>query len=37
MGNSITDTGEISSIMGNIGIPLTGSVSAGFVIGFMKG
>ena len=35
--NSITNTGEISNIMANIGIPLTGSLSAGFVIGFMKG
>jgi uncharacterized membrane protein (Fun14 family) len=37
IGNSITNTGEISNIMGNVGIPLTGSLSAGFVIGFMKG
>ena len=37
IGNSITNTGDISSITGNIGIPLTGSLSAGFAIGFMKG
>jgi uncharacterized membrane protein (Fun14 family) len=37
IGNSITNTGEISNIMGNVGIPLTGSRSAGFVIGFTKG
>jgi len=37
IGNSITNTGEISNTMGNVGIPLTGSLSAGFVIGFMKG
>jgi uncharacterized membrane protein (Fun14 family) len=37
IGNSVTNTGEISNIMGNLGIPLTGSLSAGFVIGFMKG
>jgi uncharacterized membrane protein (Fun14 family) len=36
-GNSITNIGEISTIMANLGIPLTGGVSAGFVIGFMKG
>ena len=37
IGNSITNTGEISTIMGNLGIPLTGSLSAGFIIGFSKG
>jgi uncharacterized membrane protein (Fun14 family) len=37
IGNSITNTGEISNIMGIVGIPLAGSLSAGFVIGFMKG
>jgi uncharacterized membrane protein (Fun14 family) len=37
IGNSITNTGEISNIMGFVGMPLTGSLSAGFVIGFMKG
>ena len=37
IGNSITNTGEISNTMGNVGISLTGSLSAGFVIGFMKG
>jgi uncharacterized membrane protein (Fun14 family) len=37
IGNSITNTGEISNIMGIVGILLTGSPSARFVIGFMKG
>jgi uncharacterized membrane protein (Fun14 family) len=37
IGNSITNTGEISTITENVGIPLTGSLSAGFVIGFLKG
>jgi len=37
IGNSITNTGDISNIIGNMGIPLTGSLSAGFAIGFMKG
>jgi len=37
IGNSITNTGEISNIMGIVGIPLTGSLSAGSVIGFMRG
>ena len=37
IGNSITNTGEFSNIMGNVGIPLTGSLSAGFIVGFMKG
>lgn len=37
IGNSITNSGDISNIMGNIGIPLTGSLLAGFAIGFMKG
>lgn len=35
--NPITNTEENSNIVGNVGIPLTGSLSAGFVIGFMKG
>jgi uncharacterized membrane protein (Fun14 family) len=37
IGNSISNTGDISNIIGNVGIPLTGSLSAGFAIGFMKG
>jgi uncharacterized membrane protein (Fun14 family) len=37
VGNSIISTGDISNIIGNIGIPLAGSLSAGFAIGFMKG
>jgi uncharacterized membrane protein (Fun14 family) len=37
VGNSITSTGDISNLIGNVGIPLTGSLSAGFAIGLMKG
>ena len=37
IGNSISASGDISNIIGNIGLPLTGSLSAGFAIGFMKG
>jgi uncharacterized membrane protein (Fun14 family) len=36
IGNSIT-TAEISTLIGNVGIPLTGSLSTGFAIGFSKG
>lgn len=35
--NTITDTGEISNMIDNVGLPLTGSISFGFAIGFMKG
>ncbi len=35
--NSLTDTGQISTIAGNLGIPLTGGLAAGFAIGMMKG
>jgi hypothetical protein len=35
--NSQTDTGQISTIAGNLGIPLTGGLAAGFAIGLMKG
>lgn len=31
--SSLTDTGQISSIAGNLGIPLTGGLAAGFAIG----
>jgi uncharacterized membrane protein (Fun14 family) len=34
---SLTDTGQISAITGNLGIPLTGGLAAGFAIGLMKG
>jgi len=37
IGNSITNTGQISTITANLGIPLTGGLSAGFAFGFMKG
>ncbi len=33
----ITDTNQISAIAGNLGIPLTGGLAAGFAIGLMKG
>ena len=36
IGNSITDTGQISTITANLGIPLTGGLSGGFVLGLMK-
>jgi uncharacterized membrane protein (Fun14 family) len=35
--NSLTDTGQISSIAGDLGIPLTGGLASGFAIGIMKG
>jgi uncharacterized membrane protein (Fun14 family) len=35
--NSLTDSGQISAITGNLGIPLTGGLAAGFAIGLMKG
>lgn len=35
--NSFTDTGQISSIAGDLGIPLTGGLAAGFAIGLLKG
>jgi uncharacterized membrane protein (Fun14 family) len=37
IGNSLMDTGQISTIAGNLGIPLTGGLAAGFAIGLMKG
>jgi uncharacterized membrane protein (Fun14 family) len=33
----LTDTGQISAITVNLGIPLTGGLSAGFAVGLMKG
>jgi uncharacterized membrane protein (Fun14 family) len=35
--NSLTDSGQISAIAGNLGIPLTEGLAAGFAIGLMKG
>jgi uncharacterized membrane protein (Fun14 family) len=35
--HSLTDTGQISTITGNLGIPLTGGLAAGFAVGIMKG
>ena len=37
LAHSLTDTGQTSTITGNIGIPLTGGLAAGFAIGVMKG
>jgi uncharacterized membrane protein (Fun14 family) len=37
IGNSITNTGGVTSVMGNLGLPLTGGLSAGLAIGFVKG
>jgi uncharacterized membrane protein (Fun14 family) len=34
--DSLTDTGQVSAIAGNLGIPLTGGLAAGFAIGLMK-
>jgi uncharacterized membrane protein (Fun14 family) len=35
--HSLTDTSQISVISGNLGIPLTGGLAAGFAFGIMKG
>lgn len=35
--HSLTDTSQISLISGNLGIPLTGGLAAGFAFGIMKG
>lgn len=35
--NSLTDAGQVSTIAGNLGIPLTGGLAAGFAIGLAKG
>ncbi len=37
LAHSLTDTGQISTITGNLGIPMTGGLAAGFAIGLMKG
>ena len=37
LAHSLTDTGQISTITGNLGIPLTGGLATGFAIGVMKG
>lgn len=34
---SLTDTGQISTITGNLGIPLTSGLAAGIAIGLLKG
>jgi uncharacterized membrane protein (Fun14 family) len=35
--NTLTDTGQVSAIAGNLGIPLTGGLAAGFALGLVKG
>lgn len=37
LARSLTDVGQISTISGNLGIPLTGGLAAGFAFGVMKG
>jgi uncharacterized membrane protein (Fun14 family) len=37
LAHSLTDTSQISVISGNLGIPLTGGLAAGFAFGIMKG
>jgi uncharacterized membrane protein (Fun14 family) len=37
IGDSISNSREISNTIGNIGIPLIGSLSAVFAVGFVKG
>jgi uncharacterized membrane protein (Fun14 family) len=37
LASTLTDTGQISTIAGNLGIPLTGGLAAGFAFGFLKG
>jgi uncharacterized membrane protein (Fun14 family) len=36
LAHSLTDTSQISVISGNLGIPLTGGLAAGFAFGIMK-
>ena len=36
LAHSLTDVGQISTISGNLGIPLTGGLAAGFAFGVMK-
>ncbi|SRR6266498_4365450 len=35
--NTMTDTGQISAIAGNLGLPLTGGLAAGLTLGLIKG
>lgn len=35
--STVTDLGQISTIAGNLDLPLTGGLAACFAIGFMKG
>jgi uncharacterized membrane protein (Fun14 family) len=37
LAHSLTDASQISVISGNLGIPLTGGLAAGFAFGIMKG
>jgi len=36
LAHTSTDTGQISTITGNLGIPMTRGIAAGFAIGVMK-
>jgi uncharacterized membrane protein (Fun14 family) len=37
LASALTDTSQISTITGNLGIPLAGGLAAGFAFGFLKG
>jgi len=37
LAHTLTDTSQISVISGNLGIPLTGGLAAGFAFGILKG
>jgi uncharacterized membrane protein (Fun14 family) len=37
LSNSLRDTSQISTITGNLGIPLTGGLAAGLAAGLLKG
>jgi uncharacterized membrane protein (Fun14 family) len=37
LAHTLTDTSQISVISGNLGIPLTGGLTAGFAFGILKG
>jgi uncharacterized membrane protein (Fun14 family) len=37
LAHTLTDTNQISVISGNLGIPLTGGLAAGFAFGLLKG
>jgi len=37
LSNSLTDSGQVTNILGNLGIPLTSGLAAGFAVGLIKG